>query len=174
MGDDGWVPVGSERETAASRGESGLSARAGGVPIWRARLVSGAERRSACGERSARLRREARGELGRCAHAGVSNARAGPRECCGPSTAVRSGLLRGLGSGESELALGSDAREGWGQAEMRDAGLRRRGKLGWGTGHAREKGKEGVGRLWLGCCWASLLGQERRGKLGPCGKKVWA
>ena len=59
VGDDGWVPVGSERETAASRGESGLSARAGGVPVWRARLVSGAERRSACGERSARLRREA-------------------------------------------------------------------------------------------------------------------
>ena len=24
MGDDGWGPVGSERETAASRGESGL------------------------------------------------------------------------------------------------------------------------------------------------------
>ena len=59
----------------------------------------------------------------------MSNARAGPRECCGPSAVVRSGLLRGLGSGESELALGSDAREEWGQAEVRELG-RGRGKEG--------------------------------------------
>ena len=164
----GWQREGDGRVTRGERAERACG--------WSAYLAGPTCQRRGKTKRVRRALRaaEARGELGRCAHAGVSNARAGPRECCGPSAVVRSGLLRGLGSGESELALGSDAREGWGQAEMRDAGLRRRGKLGWGTGHAREKGKEGVGRLWLGCCWASLLGQERRGKLGPCGKKGWA